>query len=494
MTYDNSAFIVLAGVFLLSYAFRKFATRSYQFPHPTAVPFLGNIFGINMYRFTDTFTNWHKQLGDTIEAFFMNFTYVDTINHKIVSQVIHSSDRDDLYIYTLKDVMGDNSVILLDGPVWKKQRRIISSSYTSQALHKLMVTKPNFVALPAQHLVSRLAEIADSDKPLEMDLEFSRVSLAVIGITVFNYDFDYCDSHLGDPDAPFLRELWDGMDEYNKRMKNPLRKYLNPYSIWRFSHTMGVIKKLVNDKLDKRIACNNVDEQGQEFTDSLGVMLKATDPKCPEDSRLTRPEVVDNIITLLLAGHETTAHALSFACYEVARNPAVEKKLIESLAVIGNRAITVQDLASDGALRYCGWIVQEALRVHPVAASILRKFHEDQPIGDQVCAKEYNVGITLPMLHNDERIWPNPGEFDPERFDECNDLNLERPVTSYLPFGGGPRTCIGKKLALLEMKYMLATLYRNFVFRLIPDFKYDVEITVTMHEIHGMPLLVQTRD
>lgn len=102
----------------------------------------------------------------------MNFKYIDTVDHEIVRQVIYSKDRDDLYVsyyyffmlivfpmtffkkYTLRDVMGDNSVILNDGALWKKQRPIINSNFTTQALHQMMKTKPNFVAVPAEHLVS----------------------------------------------------------------------------------------------------------------------------------------------------------------------------------------------------------------------------------------------------------------------------------------------------------------------------------------------------
>eukprot|EP00026_Physarum_polycephalum_P007092 Phypoly_transcript_07146.p1 GENE.Phypoly_transcript_07146~~Phypoly_transcript_07146.p1 ORF type:complete len:493 (+),score=37.02 Phypoly_transcript_07146:84-1562(+) len=488
------AFLTLVVIFVLSCVVRRCTQRTFQFPSPTAVPFLGNIFGINFYRFTDTFEKWHKQLGDTIECYFMHFKYIDSIDHKIVSQVLHSSDRDDLYRYTLWDIMGYNSVILLDGPVWKKQRRIISAGYTSQALTRMFQEKAKFIAAPAQHLVERLAEICDVGVPHTMDHEFSRVSLAVIGNVVFSYDFDYMNSHVGDPDAPFLKELWDGTDEYNKRLKNPLRKYLNPYSIWRFSRTMNTIRDLVYERLNARIASQNLNEQGEKYSDSLGVMLTETENMGDTHAAFSYPEVVDNVITLLLAGHETTGHAISFVLYEIARHPHVECKIATCVTALGSHAITDVDLAADGVLKYVGWVIMETLRLHPVAPAILRKWHTGQVLGDTVCNDEFNIGITLPMLHKDKRIWPDPEKFDPERFDENIEANKNRPVTSYLPFGGGPRTCIGKKLALMEMKYIITTLYRHYYFRLVPNFKYDVEITGTMHEIHGMPLLVQTRE
>lgn len=483
---------VLAIIFALSMAMRKYTWRDHQFPSPKGVPFLGNIFEINLYRYTDVMQKWHQQLGDTFECFFMHFKYVDSVDHTLVSQVLHSSARDDLYKYTLTDVMGKTSVITNDGPMWKKQRQILSTNFTTHALQFMMKEQHNTLIAPAGHMIERIRGSADTGKPAEMDLEFVRVSLAVIGNTVFSYDFGYSELKYGDPDSSFLQEIWKGMDEYNKRMVDPVRKYINPYGIWRFSKTMRTIKNLVYEKIHTRMEGNNANAQGNVYNDCLGVMLSTPEKEGGVNCALSYTEVVDNVITLLLAGHETTGHALSFACFEVASNPHVEKKILESLASIGDRPITYKDFQSDGDLKYLGWVVQETLRIHPVAPSILRKWHPGQMLGKEVNMHECNVGVTLPMLHMDERIWPNSHVFDPTRFDEDVLENQKRPVTSYLPFGGGPRTCIGKKLALLELKYMLAMLYKNFVFRLVPDFKYDVEITVTMHETHGMPLLVQS--
>ncbi len=139
----------------------------------------------------------------------------------------------------------------------------------------------------------------------------------------------------------------------------------------------------------------------------------------------------------------------------MARNPAVEARLIQILDSV-DKDLTYEDLQGDGELNYVGWVVQEALRMHPVAPSILRKWHKGQPLGNNTCDHECNVGVTLPMLHMDERLWPNPEVFDPLRyflaresvrsshhifrFDDMIEENKARPVTAYLPFGGGPRT------------------------------------------------------
>jgi len=355
-----------------------------------------------------------------------------------------------------------------------------------------MATDPSFVEAPAEHLIRRLTTVADTGSPYLMDFEMARATLAVMGKAVFHYDFEYTNSNVGDKDVPFLQVLWDGTDEYNKRMADPLRAYVNPIAIRKFNNLMNTFTTLVKQHVAERTACRNINAQGEKYNDCLGVLLEAYwKGETPEGIKMTEKDVVDNVITLLVAGHETTAHTLSFALFHIAQTPEVEAKLIATLDAFGrDRPLTYDDLLT-GDLQYVGQVINETLRVKPVAPSIIRKIHAGQTIGNVVAEKDYNVGVTLPFLHMDERLWPNPEKFDPERFDPATEA--ERPVTSYLPFGGGPRTCLGKKLALLELKYLLASLYRNFTFELVPDFKYDVVIEGTMHETHSMPLLVKSR-
>eukprot|EP01111_Echinosteliopsis_oligospora_P013082 TRINITY_DN459_c0_g1_i1.p1 TRINITY_DN459_c0_g1~~TRINITY_DN459_c0_g1_i1.p1 ORF type:complete len:505 (-),score=102.81 TRINITY_DN459_c0_g1_i1:86-1600(-) len=486
-------FTIGAGIVIIGLVyFHKYfvQNRVRQFPSPAGLPFLGNIFSLNLERYTETFDNWHKVLGDTFATSFMHYNLIDTVDPKIISQVLHSNDRDDMYKFSLTDFMGKRSVILNDGPLWKAQRTLLNPTFSSHTIHRLMLVNPRFLEGPAEALVRRLKDVASTGKPWQMNYELARCALAVVGSSAVHDDFGYTDMKMGDDDHPFLKAIWSGSHEYNKRIVNPLRKYLNISCILRFNSDLAVIKSKVKELIQDRIDHDNMNAQGEKYTDSLAVLVDAAKKGEFDGVALTEADVIDNIVTILLAGHETSACALAFALYRIAENPHVEKRLIAEIDAFGDKPITYEAL-NTGELKYTGMVINEALRMNPVAPSIIRKWYSGQPLGDGLSANTTSVAVTLTGLHMDPRQWPNPEVFDPERFND--EETAKRPLTAYLPFGGGPRTCIGKKMALLEMKYLLATLYRNFTFAQVPGHNYEIGVTVTMHEIHGMPLLVQAR-
>lgn len=466
--------------------------KKQQFPSPAGWPLIGNLLQLDLFRYTRIFENWHKELGDTVEVNVLHLKYIDTVQPDIVKQIIHCNERDELYLHGLSDVFGKKSVILASGNRWKVQRKLLNPVFSPHALQVKMRENPEFLESAAAALVRRLGQVATNPNvPHLMDMELSRVSLAVIGSTLFGYDFGYSTSNAHDPDTPLLIELWNGLDEFNKRLTSPLRKYLNPPAMWRFYKTMRTVRQEVHKLIQERKAKGNVNAAGEKYNDPLSVLLDAEAAGEVEGVTFEYQDVLENAVTLVLAGHETTAHTLSFALYEIAQNPEIEQKLIAELDAFGNnRPIRYNDL-NGGALPYVSQVVQETLRLHPVAPSIMRGWHKGQELGNTIAAENCTVGTTLTMLHFDERVWPSPHKFDPSRFDPTREEGHE--VTSYLPFGGGQRTCIGKRLALLELKYLLATLYRNFTFKLVSGFQYDVKICVTMHETHGMPLLLVPR-
>ena len=173
-------------------------------------------------------------------------------------------------------------------------------------------------------------------------------------------------------------------------------------------------------------------------------------------------ELRDNLLTFIVAGHETTALTLAWALYLSAFDPAVQDRArAEAKAALGTRAATVADLA---ALPYCRQIVDEALRLYPPAAFLSRTARAH----DTLCGREVRPGDTvmLPIyaLHRNHALWPDPHRFDPGRFADPKAVDR----FAYLPFGGGPRICIGASFALQEAVIILATLLARFRFTPVP--------------------------
>ncbi len=215
----------------------------------------------------------------------------------------------------------------------------------------------------------------------------------------------------------------------------------------------------------KAMADRAIDERRERegtpaLPDLLDLLLDGEDPETRR--RMSTAELRDNLLTFIVAGHETTALTLSWALYLCAFDPAVQARArAEAQAALGDRAATVADLP---ALPYCRQVVDETLRLYPPAAFLSRT----AKARDRLCGREVLPGDTvmLPIyaLHRNYLLWPEPHSFDPDRFagTEAHDR------FAYLPFGGGPRICIGASFALQEAVIILATLLSRFDFRRIP--------------------------
>ncbi|WP_432759679.1 cytochrome P450 [Defluviimonas sp. SAOS-178_SWC] len=197
-----------------------------------------------------------------------------------------------------------------------------------------------------------------------------------------------------------------------------------------------------------------------EVPDLLDLLLDGEDPETKR--RMNTAELRDNLLTFIVAGHETTALTLAWALYLSAFDPAVQDRArAEAKAALGTRAATVADLP---ALPYCRQIVDETLRLYPPAAFLSRTARAH----DTLCGREVRPGDTvmLPIyaLHRNHALWPDPHRFDPGRF--ADPKTVDR--FAYLPFGGGPRICIGASFALQEAVIVLATLLARFRFTPVP--------------------------
>lgn len=214
----------------------------------------------------------------------------------------------------------------------------------------------------------------------------------------------------------------------------------------------------------KRVADAAIDRRrstgGPEVPDLLDLLMAGEDPK--SGRRMTTSELRDNLLTFIVAGHETTALTLAWALYLCAFDPAVQDAAREEArGVLGDRAAKAADVAALPLIRR---IVDETLRLYPPAAFLSRTAQ----VEDTLCGRDVIPGDTviLPIyaLHRHHKLWPNPDRFDPDRFLDAKAIDR----FAYLPFGDGPRICIGANFALQEAVIILATLLARFRFALIP--------------------------
>jgi cytochrome P450 len=205
---------------------------------------------------------------------------------------------------------------------------------------------------------------------------------------------------------------------------------------------------------------------------------------------MTAREVRDQVVTIFVAGHETTAAAMAWIWYLLSQHPAEGARLHAELdAVLGGRAPTAEDLPK---LTYTRMVIDEALRIYPPAPGTSTRVALAE---DEVCGRKIPKGAMVCVvpwvIHRHRSVWDNPERFDPERFSKA--ASEGRPRYAYIPFGAGPRVCIGASLAVSEMLIVLGTLAQRYRLTLPPGHQVDLQHQVTMRPRGGLPMIVSRR-
>ena len=199
------------------------------------------------------------------------------------------------------------------------------------------------------------------------------------------------------------------------------------------------------------------------------------------DRGMSDQELRDEVITMVLAGHETTANLLSWTFYLLSKHPEIEARVREEAQrVLGDRDPTLEAVKT---LEYTRMVLDEALRLYPPAWIFERQTIADDELGGFFVKKGSIVGISPYVLHRHPRYWENPEGFDPERF---RSKDASRPRWSYLPFGGGPRMCIGNHFALMEAQIILAMIVREHRLELDPSQPVIVDPVITLRPKRGI--------
>jgi cytochrome P450 len=225
---------------------------------------------------------------------------------------------------------------------------------------------------------------------------------------------------------------------------------------------------------------------GPAGDDLLSRLLTARDD---DGSQMTDHQLRDELVTLFLAGHETTAIALTFCFYLLAQHPAAEDRLAAELdAVLQGRPPAAGDVPR---LRYTEWVVKEAMRLYPPAPGIGREAVQDCEIAGYHVPRGTQLALVQWIVHRDPRWFDEPEVFQPERWD--NDLARRLPRCAYFPFGDGPRVCIGNQFAMLEAVLVLAAIAQRYRLALVPGHKLELLAAVTLRPKHGLAMVVGER-
>jgi cytochrome P450 len=247
-----------------------------------------------------------------------------------------------------------------------------------------------------------------------------------------------------------------------------------------------------------RRACRDLDaviyetiaaRRSQGRTDGEDMLSRLLAAQHEDGSRMSDRQLRDEIVTLFLAGHETTAIALSFCFYMMALHPEVEARVIAEVDEVLQGAPAAAHHIPH--LRYTDWVLKETMRLYPPVPSIGREALEDYEVMGYRIPKGAQVSYAQWVVHRDARWFDDPLAFRPERWD--NDLIRRIPRCAYFPFGEGPRICIGNMFAMMESVLSVATIVQNFRLAAVPGYQLDILPSITLRPRHGLPMIVSRR-
>jgi len=362
-----------------------------------------------------------------------------------------------------------------EGDTWRRHRRIMAPSFD----HRSIVA---YAPLMTEIAAGLAAEWDTLPAGAEIDVAAAMMhaTLHIISRTMFSSDSDEIVDILEHGVGRYQSELRPGLIDLLE-----LPQWLSRLTSWRrperiFSEFDKVIDRLLT-------ARGRAGDGEAQPTDLLARLLAARDEET--GGGMTTEEVRNQVVTIFMAGHETTALALTWTWYLLSQHPAAEAKLhTELAAALGGRTPRHEDL---GKLRYTRMVLEESMRLYPPAHTLSRAaVGDDEVLGRRIPAGA-QILIVPWLLHRNPKLWDRPGAFEPERF--APERAGSRHRFAYIPFGAGPRICIGAAFAMAEAMLLLTTIAQRYRLRLKPGFPVEPQGLITLRARHGMQMILERR-
>jgi cytochrome P450 len=411
--------------------------RSAVPPRAPGLPFVGSVL-----------TYWRDPLGFMVRTArdlgdvaiipiagneFWLFSHPAQIEQILVTEARHFMK--DRTTRELSRVVG-NGLLTSEGDFWRRQRRL-----AQPAFHRDRIA--SYAASMVEETERAIAGWRAGEER-DLHAELMRLTLAIVAKTLFGADMSADAKVIGDS----IAILSDRFTEMLPILVPIINDLPTPGSL-RVKRAIGRLDEIIIRMIRQHRST------GAERGDLLDMLLAARDE---DGSRMTDQQVRDEVMTLLLAGHETTAIALTWTFYLLARHPAVEETLLTEVAgALAGRAPQFADLPR---LRYAEHVVTEAMRLYPPAWAVGREALDEVTIGGWRVPKGAQIWMSSWSVHRDARFFDEPERFRPERW--TDDLMKRLPRHAYFPFGGGPRICIGNSFAMMEATLLLATIVQRF--------------------------------
>jgi len=360
-----------------------------------------------------------------------------------------------------------NGLLISDGEFWKRQRKLAQPAFHTKRINAYAETMVSY----SQQMLNEWQPGQQRDIAQEM----MRLTLWIVGKTLFDADLSTSSGEV----AEALEFLLDDVPRTAKQIIR-LPKWIPTPTRTRRRQMIEELEGVMLPIIEERRRTQ------EDHGDLLSMLLLARDD---QGNGMTDQQVRDEALTLVLAGHETTANALTWTFYLLSQNPEVEQKLVAEVdSVLGGDAPTLEDL---GKLEYTEMVLKEAMRLYPPAWSFGRQSQEDVQIGEYMIPSKSGIMIVPYAIHRHPDFWEDPERFEPERF--TAEAEHARHKYAYLPFGGGPRICIGNAFAMMEAKLIMASIVQRYQLKLVPGHVVEPEPLITLRPKYGLQMELELR-
>jgi len=409
----------------------------------------------------DFMTRCHNELGDIawLQSPFRDVVLI--FKPEYVKHMLQENNKNytKSFGYDELEVLLGQGLLTSEGEYWKKQRRLAQPAFHKERIAYLV----NIMGEVVMETINDWKNKYKDGEEVNITFEMNKLALEIVSRTLFQSDVS----------ADEINKLNDDLGVVIEVGANRIR---DPFQPPRWVPTKDNLhsKKSVKDirALVLRIIQKRMNEPTRH-DDLLDMLIHTIDEETGE--KMSMNALLDEVMTIFIAGHETTANALAFAWYLLASNPVEKQKLRNEINLLPTPKPEMMNLRE---LKFHRMVVDETLRLYPPGWVIGRQAIHADKLGEYDIPAKCTCGIPAYVIHRSKTYWNNPDEFIPERFNEDNISSI--PKYAYFPFGGGPRLCIGQMFAIYEMQIAIFLLWKHFDFELVQGYQLELEPLITL--------------
>lgn len=432
-------------------------------PGPSGLPLLGSTldFGRDTFEFLES---CRQEYGDIVTfkvlgQQFYQLNHPEYIRHVLIENNTNYT-KGSFLTRQFGEFLG-KGLLLNEGDDWRRQRHLVEPAF-----------HPDRISVYAEMMTSfteRLLETWTPGEPLDIGADMTELTLEIVAAALFDVDIR--------EEAPEIRRSFRAItDEFRKRTARPISvpAWIPTPRNRRYQRALDRLDRFVYDIVDRR--------RTDPGNDVVSMLLQAGSD---DVSEMDTKQLRDEALTLLFAGHETTAIALTFTWYLLATHPSIaDKVVVEVDDVFDGESPTMRNVPE---LTFTRQVLRESMRLYPPVFGVLRESVNDDEVGGYRIPAGSTVAMNQIVVHHDARFFDDPQTFVPSRW--TSDFDEALPQFAYFPFGGGPRRCIGERFAMLEATLVVATIIQQYRFELLSSRELTLKPSVTTRP--SEPILVR---